>query len=109
MGNYQQQEDGLAGQLGLDGDCVSSTRAELVGIIGLAVGPMPINCGVDNLTAVRNTNGIINWRLQYGSEVALPRPLALRPNGDLLAILDAIICARGPTLLPSPRSEATQT
>ena len=67
-----------------------------MGIIGLAVGPDPINCAVDNLAAVNYANNLIRWRLQQGCDVAPQKPLALLPNGDLLAILDSIICQRDP-------------
>ena len=74
----------------LDGPALSSTRVEGWAIIGAHLLPKPIHLGVDNSAALRHLNDILQ-----GTTGTSRRPWGMQPDGDMRAILDEIVNARG--------------
>ena len=74
----------------LDGQALSSTRVEGWAIIGAHLIPKPIHLGIDNAAALRHLNDILQ-----GTTGTWRRPWGMQPDGDMWAILDDIVSARG--------------
>ncbi|WP_353239581.1 hypothetical protein, partial [Limnohabitans sp.] len=74
----------------LDGQALSSTRAEGWAIIGAHTIPRALHIGIDNATALRHFNSILS-----GDSREWSRPWGMRPDGDMWAILERIVVARG--------------
>ena len=74
----------------LDGHALSSTRVEGWAIIGAHLIPKPMHLGIDNAAALRHLNDILQ-----GTTGTWRRPWGMQHDGDMWAILENIVTARG--------------